>query len=237
MKNALLLLTFLAVSIISVNAQSGLLKGNWVNTDPNTGGVTRVNIGDNKVQMWGQCHPTDCDWGSQNIRRYENRAQADRPMLTARFDGSINRLTVMRMLSNNKLQVEVFTDFADGRSDYYSVQTFNRSMILVPPPVIHLTAPILVSPNEGAVFNNFPRNMTFVWKPVSGAVKYQVEIDYYYGGKWASEINGPFYKESTTNSLSHVFVGAQPGRFRVAAVNALGVVGPRSEWRTFRFTR
>jgi hypothetical protein len=40
-----------------------------------------------------------------------------------------------------------------------------------------------------------------------------------------------------TTEFEFNFVGAQPGRWRVAAVLANGEVGVKSEWRTFRYTR
>jgi len=33
------------------------------------------------------------------------------------------------------------------------------------------------------------------------------------------------------------FVGAQPGRWRVSAVDANGASGPKSEWREFWYTQ
>jgi hypothetical protein len=44
-----------------------LFLGSWTNENPDTGGVTRVEIRTESntvyVHMWGKCHPTDCDWG------------------------------------------------------------------------------------------------------------------------------------------------------------------------------
>src|SRR4051794_17434350 len=41
--------------------------GIWKNTDPDTRGITKVQIRlDNDkafVRTWGRCHPSDCDWG------------------------------------------------------------------------------------------------------------------------------------------------------------------------------
>lgn len=41
--------------------------GEWCNQDFDTGGVTRIHIrqagGQLMVQMWGRCHPKECDWG------------------------------------------------------------------------------------------------------------------------------------------------------------------------------
>ena len=52
------------------NARSAVadpFEGSWVNVDKNTRGVTKAEIravgGHLVVQLWGRCHPTDCDWG------------------------------------------------------------------------------------------------------------------------------------------------------------------------------
>ncbi|MGE0127756.1 MAG: hypothetical protein AB7U82_06730 [Blastocatellales bacterium] len=52
-------------------AQVNQFEGDWVNVDLNPNGVTKLDInvfslfGINlvSVRAWGQCHPTDCDWG------------------------------------------------------------------------------------------------------------------------------------------------------------------------------
>lgn len=101
--------------------------------------------------------------------------------------------------------------------------------------------PTLLEPAEGAVFNHYPRTMTFKWTPVDIAgATYSIEIDAHgaiNAGQWAAQSFRSFavYHNLTTTSFSHSFVGAQPGRWRVRAK-----VGDRycswSEWRYFRFT-
>jgi protein TonB len=45
------------------------LVGDWWNSDPDTGWVTHLiltgDMSDPRVQVFGKCTPTDCDWGSQ----------------------------------------------------------------------------------------------------------------------------------------------------------------------------
>jgi hypothetical protein len=46
------------------------LAGIWHNIDPHTNNLTRVKLEpmafpDIRVHGWGQCHPTDCDWGGE----------------------------------------------------------------------------------------------------------------------------------------------------------------------------
>jgi hypothetical protein len=45
----------------------GELAGKWVNVNAATAGITRIEIGSGwagaKINLWGKCHPVDCDWG------------------------------------------------------------------------------------------------------------------------------------------------------------------------------
>jgi hypothetical protein len=100
-----------------------------------------------------------------------------------------------------------------------------------------LSAPTLVSPAHGSVFNFFPRPVTFVWNPVSGAVSYNFYLEFCLAvgcTQWNSypavRLTAPTYPLSN-------FVGAQPGRWRVTAVNGIGVESPPSAWWEFRFTQ
>jgi tetratricopeptide (TPR) repeat protein len=101
-----------------------------------------------------------------------------------------------------------------------------------------LPAPALISPKEGAVFDHYPRHTVLQWAPITGAAAYEVETDYFGGGKWASELNGqPILFRVIEPEYPFDFVGAQPGRWRVRAVSPDGQVGVYSNWRTFRYTR
>jgi tetratricopeptide (TPR) repeat protein len=102
-----------------------------------------------------------------------------------------------------------------------------------------LSAPKLLSPDVGAVFDHYPRQTTLVWSEVAGAVSYVAEWDYKYGETWNAESHG--MEGATLQARQPVanfqFVGAQPGRWRVWAVDATGKPGAKSEWREFRYTR
>jgi hypothetical protein len=53
--------------VVSPRGDAGSLPGLWRNHDPNTGGITRVDLSQSgsavQIRMWGRCHPADCDWG------------------------------------------------------------------------------------------------------------------------------------------------------------------------------
>jgi len=58
----------LLISLSTCSASLSQFAGNWTNSDPNTGGLTKLAItvsgASASVHAWGSCHPTDCDWGT-----------------------------------------------------------------------------------------------------------------------------------------------------------------------------
>lgn len=104
-----------------------------------------------------------------------------------------------------------------------------------------LGAPTQVSPASGAVFDTFPRALTFTWQAVSQAASYNFYVEACAAGDTNCAGTTIPYNPvrgltAPTYSISN-FVGAQPGRWRVSATNASGVEGQSSPWWTFRFTR
>lgn len=103
---------------------------------------------------------------------------------------------------------------------------------------LQLPAPTLISPDDGYVFDLFPRNMTLRWGTVDGAASYIVEIDCMHccaSGQWCADLGREYkvHKGVTEPYLRTTFVGAQPGRWRVGAVAADGTTSPMSPWREF----
>jgi hypothetical protein len=97
--------------------------------------------------------------------------------------------------------------------------------------------PKLFSPAAGASFEHFPRTTTVAWSEVPGAAAYIVEWDFKDDQGWNSERSGALATLRATEPVATFqFVGAQPGRWRVWAVDADGGAGPKSEWREFRYT-
>ncbi len=96
-----------------------------------------------------------------------------------------------------------------------------------------LPAPALVSPAAGATFSIYPRETALVWAAIPGAASYVVEWDYKGGDTWASEQRGTsgVMIRSSEPKASLNFIGAQPGRWRVWAIDSQGAEGARSEWR------
>ncbi len=102
-----------------------------------------------------------------------------------------------------------------------------------------LSAPELLSPKDGTVFDHNPRHTPLQWNPVPGAVGYRVQWDYKERDGWASEIHASHvpWLETEGTSSTFEFVGAQPGRWRVCAFDESGIPGAWSEWHQFRYTR
>lgn len=105
-----------------------------------------------------------------------------------------------------------------------------------------LSAPAQRSPANGKRFSHYPRRITLNWNAVPGASAYTVEIDCYgccQSGKWCTDIGRTYKEVKSINSTTYTFnfVGAQPGRWRVWAVDQKGNPGKKSPWWNFRFTR
>jgi hypothetical protein len=109
-------------------------------------------------------------------------------------------------------------------------------------PGINLPAPVQVGPDDAAEFNFYPRKTILRWEGVSGAISYRVEIDYCDGrvkGRRSCVDPQPHYIEghnpTNTRATSYEFnfVGAQPGRWRVWAIDEKEEAGFKSPWRTF----
>ena len=108
-------------------------------------------------------------------------------------------------------------------------------------PGINLPAPQLLSPADNQVFSIFPRATLLEWKPVEGAVSYAVDIEVCQARTrpqcsdpqpMFGPANAPT-RNITSTSYQFNFAGAQPGRWRVWAVDKDGREGFKSEWRIF----
>ncbi len=222
--------------------------GRWKNTDPNTRGVTKLNIRisgtDVTVHAWGKCHPTDCDRGQVKAYAYapsvsSNLVDTAQTLSVVFRTGFSQTLMIIRPVGRNRLRAKVLTRFTDrsGRTNYEADYTFARVR-----RADRLSAPRQISPADGAVFTHFPRTTTLKWRAVPGAASYTVEIDCYHcceSNKWCTDV-GRTWKvatDLTTTSYTFKFVGAQPGRWRVWAVGADGRKSPKTGWWGFRYTR
>ncbi len=243
------LLVGLLVVTIAATASANMAQflGKWINTNPNTRGITALNISilmpgqQIMVHAWGQCTPTDCDWGNMPGVAYAPNVSANlmetvEAISVVHKESFAERLLIIRRAQGNHLRVENYTRFTDksNRTNYVDVGTFAR--------VPALAAPKQKSPANGSTFGHFPRTTKLDWDPVPGAAKYTVEIDCFHcctKDKWCTEV-GKQWKvvpNLTATEYTFDFVGAQPGRWRVWAVGPAGEIGPKSGWWEFKYTK
>ena len=112
---------------------------------------------------------------------------------------------------------------------------------------VNLPAPVQLSPKPDAEFNHYPRSTKLEWEAVEGASSYTVEVDFCHGIRTGKPdcINpqphtmkgNPETTRITSTSYEFDFVGAQPGRWRVWAIDKEGREGFKSEWRKFFYQR
>ncbi|BAY48349.1 WD-40 repeat-containing protein [Scytonema sp. HK-05] len=105
-------------------------------------------------------------------------------------------------------------------------------------PAEKLVTPVQMFPANKTIFKYLPRVGTLRWSDVPGATSYTVEIEFCQPGGCTAN-NAPWIQASNLQSTSYTFdfVGAQPGRWRVWAVDAAGRESPKSGWWEFQFTR
>jgi hypothetical protein len=77
---------------------------------------------------------------------------------------------------------------------------------------------------------------------VPGAISYTVEIDCFnccVANQWCTDVGREYRVIPSIKTMTYKFDfgGAQPGRWRVWAVDKNGVQGRKSDWRDFRYTR
>jgi hypothetical protein len=124
-----LLLSFAAVAC----AQTNGLVGQWTPVNANSASLTRVVVSQHKdscsVEAWGDCKPTDCDWGKVELKLLGDFVGDKLPRYGfAHWDaGFADNYMTLRM-ENSVLVAEVFTFFKDGsqRSNYRMTYSFRK---------------------------------------------------------------------------------------------------------------
>jgi tetratricopeptide (TPR) repeat protein len=120
-----------ATSLTSVADFSGI----WINQDPNTGSITRIEIkqiaNQLKIHMWGSCTPTDCDWGTVDV----DVSDATDGELNVTWDqGFAIRDQKISYQKSGSLIVTTHTHYTDnsGRSDRDDESAFSRASSSTP---------------------------------------------------------------------------------------------------------
>lgn len=103
-------------------------KGNWINVDKDTRGLTKMIIGGNttipSIHGFGSCHPRDCDWSSiSGTYSSENNSRLIKAHY--KFSTGISKKIVVRR-SGSKLKVSTYTTFSDARQPQTNHYTMKR---------------------------------------------------------------------------------------------------------------
>ncbi len=109
---------------------SAPLAGTWKNINQSTRDLVKVVIAAAgsgiKVEAFGACSPTPCDWGSVAGLAYAASVSSSPAVaFSAQYRFSFSQVILVGHLQGKNLIIETFTHFTDGsgRSDYYSTDT------------------------------------------------------------------------------------------------------------------
>ncbi len=180
-------IAFVIVIILCVSASMGWAAntptGKWKNTDPQTRGVTALDIqsqnGSLTVQAWGQCQPEDCDWGRVAAYPYAENVSdtsGDIKAITAEFSTNFSQtLMVIVPLNQEKIKATIYTRFTDGsgRSSYTQTYTFKKEQLVsIKTPGISKVDMIKPIKEDCVSFNpetTTVQNINTSWKIVDGS--------------------------------------------------------------------
>lgn len=110
------------------------IDGTWTNDNKNTRSITKIIISGNgtKVQVFGKCHPKDCDWGIKKLTKKGNSTY------WGIFDSNIAKSTFMFIIDNNKMEARHARDYkAANKPTRRSVEKFTKFQLLVMPVVAY----------------------------------------------------------------------------------------------------
>ncbi len=108
-----------------------------------------------------------------------------------------------------------------------------------------LQTPQQLKPPDGSVFDHYPRTTTLGWSAVPGDpsyLQYGVEVDCFHcceSNAWCTDVGETWMVERVGGtSYTFDYVGAQPGRWRVWAVDlSTGLESAKSGWWEFEYLR
>jgi len=121
------------------------LVGHWMNVDPDTQGITRIEIDRTgyglRFRTFGSCHPTDCDWGVVLV------PYTGVPVVVPyAFSSKSTTLTVTLEQISDQLIVKSFDHYTDdsGRADSTNSYVFARGIPEPTPTPTPTPVPITV---------------------------------------------------------------------------------------------
>jgi hypothetical protein len=135
-----------------------------------------------------------------------------------------------------KHQGELWLHFY-GKDVPDGVQRIERSMQVLRSRFPEHANAVVLNPKTRYV----PRTTVAEWNAVRGAKSYTIEVDCFHccgRGKWCADIGSKWKIQPDVTSTLYTFdwVGAQPGRWRVWAVDDKGHAGAKSGWSYFDYS-
>jgi cathepsin L len=103
--------------------------GNWTNIDPNTRGITKINVSNTAaypvIHAYGQCSPTDCDWG--NAIALALPASYPYEYCSTYNDAAAKRFLYIDLdCTDTYMTVKLVSDYHDSRPTQTTVYKFKR---------------------------------------------------------------------------------------------------------------
>jgi hypothetical protein len=108
------------------------LLGTWINLNPATRDIVKIVIEDPaslKVNVFGACTPTFCNWGIVPALAYAaNVSATPADAFSAHYSFGFAQVIVVGHLHGRELILETFTQFTDGsgRSNLYTTDTMKK---------------------------------------------------------------------------------------------------------------
>lgn len=105
--------------------------GAWVNVNPNTTGIVRLEISPTlKMKMWGACTPVLCNNGTSLLTTYGiNASETNHKVASAYYAFSFKQVeTILKITGPGQLVLENYNKFTDGsaRQNYWQEETFQK---------------------------------------------------------------------------------------------------------------
>jgi hypothetical protein len=206
--------------------------GTWVNTNSNTKAATRVIVkrvtNGVTLQVFGKCHPSDCDWGVVNAEVYgpsvSQNAVANARAVSATYDKSYAQTIVVLTRAGSHLRGTFLTRFTDnsGRASYVRTETFKRAAGIIG-GIVQKPGIMLKAPKQDCVsFSNANLAVKKVgasWKIVDGS---HYLLDF---GSNAAEASQALNRLRHYGFTQHCFVGRPGPSFDYWLKNGAAVTG------------
>ncbi len=116
-----------AGSSTAIDSGASQFIGSWENPVSWTQGIVRIDIHQEheqlKVQVWGRCHPTPCDWGVKSPELFiahTNWKTISLRLTYGRDNEGIETDLLLRLESGPRLRAETYTTFIDDRKPYWA---------------------------------------------------------------------------------------------------------------------